>query len=79
MLIYAVYYVAAAMTHIQNGMIAPGYDWYRFFFAGARSVVIVLPIVIALLLMESVSSYGNGTLLAVSEPVFHGWISERGK
>ena len=48
MLIYAVYYVAAAMTHIQNGMIAPGYDWYRFFFAGARSVVIVLPIVIAL-------------------------------
>ena len=56
MLIYAVYYVAAAMTHIQNGMIAPGYDWYGFFFAGARSVVIVLPIVIAL-------TYGISVLL----------------
>ena len=42
------YYIAAALTHIQNGMIAPGYDWYGFFFAGARSVVIVLPIAIAL-------------------------------
>ena len=48
MLIYAVYYVAAALSHTQNGMIAKGYDWYGFFFAGTRSVVIVVPIIVLL-------------------------------
>ena len=48
MLIYAVYYLAAALSHTQNGMIAKGYDWYGFFFAGTRSVVIVVPIIVLL-------------------------------
>lgn len=46
MLIYAVYYVEEALRHTQNGIIQPGYDWYGFFFAGPRSAVIVVPIVV---------------------------------
>ena len=47
MLIYAVYYLVA-LSHTQNGMIAKGYDWYGFFFAGTRSVGIVVPIIVLL-------------------------------
>lgn len=48
MLLYAVYYVGAAVSHAENGVIAPGYDWYGFFFAGLRSGIFVVPILILL-------------------------------
>ncbi len=46
MAIYAVYYVTVTLTHVRNGVIMPGYDWYGFFFAGASSVIIVVPILV---------------------------------
>ena len=48
MLAYAVFYVASAATHIHDGMIDVGYDWYGFFFAGIQSVVFVVPILVVL-------------------------------
>lgn len=48
MLAYAVFYVASAATHIHDGVIDAGYDWYGFFFAGIQSVVVVVPILVAL-------------------------------
>lgn len=44
--IYSIYYVYETLTHINNGVIQKGYDWYGFFIFGMRSVVIVLPIIL---------------------------------
>ena len=46
--IYAVYYVAVSLAHVQDGKIAPGYDWYGFFFLGLNSW---LPVVLVILLI----------------------------
>ncbi|MGI6221841.1 MAG: hypothetical protein ACOYIP_08285 [Coriobacteriales bacterium] len=46
MLIYAVFYVSITLLHTVNGVIEPGYDWYGFFFAGIRSVVVVVPVIV---------------------------------
>ena len=53
MLIYAVYYVAEAVRHSDNGLIAPGYDWYGFFFNGVKSGVIMVPLLIFITYMIS--------------------------
>ena len=44
--IYSIYYVYETLTHINNGVIQKGYDWYGFFIFGVRSVIIVLPIIL---------------------------------
>jgi len=41
---------------MKDGVIAPGYDWYGFFLLGSRSVIIVLPLIIAV-------TYGISVLL----------------
>ena len=46
MLLYAVYYVGAAVSHSENGVVAKGYDWYGFLAAGVRSAFVVLPLLI---------------------------------
>ena len=46
MLIYAVYYIEESLIHSRDGVILKGYDWYGFFYDGARSVIIVLPVLI---------------------------------
>ncbi|MBR4461242.1 MAG: hypothetical protein IKS51_01475 [Erysipelotrichaceae bacterium] len=43
-LLYAIYYVVEVLTHIENGVIQPGYDWYGFFVLGLKSAIIVLPL-----------------------------------
>ena len=43
-LLYVVYYVVEVLTHIENGVIQPGYDWYGFFVLGLKSAIIVLPV-----------------------------------
>ena len=53
MLIYAVYYVAEAVRHSDSGLIAPGYDWYGFFFNGVKSGVIMVPLLIFITYMIS--------------------------
>lgn len=47
LIIYATYYVTLSMIHMENGIVQPGYDWYGFFFFGIKSVIIILPIIIA--------------------------------
>ena len=44
MLCYAVYYIYEALTHIQDGAVIRGYDWYGFLFTGVKSAVIVIPL-----------------------------------
>jgi len=46
MLCYAVYYIYEALMHIQDGAVIRGYDWYGFLFAGVKSAVIVIPLLI---------------------------------
>lgn len=43
-LLYVIYYVVEVLTHIENGVIQPGYDWYGFFVLGLKSAIIVLPV-----------------------------------
>ena len=56
LVIYAIYYTAEAFTHMENGVIAEGYDWYGFFAFGPNSVAIILPFIIAI-------TYGISVLL----------------
>lgn len=44
--LYAVYYVAVTLAHVENGKILPGYDWYGFFFLGLNSWVIGVPLIL---------------------------------
>lgn len=46
LVLYSIYYVYLAITHIENGKVLPGYDWYGFFFLGIKSVIIILPIIL---------------------------------
>ena len=43
-LLYVIYYVVEVLTHIENGVIQPGYDLYGFFVLGLKSAIIVLPV-----------------------------------
>ena len=43
--LYAVYYVPNCLTHVENGRIAPGYDWYGFFFLGLNSWFFVILVI----------------------------------
>ena len=45
LVIYGIYYVAEALTHMTDGVINKGYDWYGFFVLGVRSAYIVLPLI----------------------------------
>ena len=40
---YGIYYAAAAFTHMENGVIEKGYDWYQLFRLGIASVLLVYP------------------------------------
>ncbi len=46
LVIYGVYYVIEALTHMTGGIINKGYDWYGFFDLGLRSAYIILPLII---------------------------------
>ncbi len=46
MVLYSVFYVSETVKHMENGVIAPGYDWYGFFFLGIKSAYVVLPVLI---------------------------------
>ena len=46
LMIYGIYYVAEAVTHMTNGVIDKGYDWYGFFVPGPKSAFIVLPVIL---------------------------------
>ena len=44
--LYGIFYVSETVRHMEDGVIAKGYDWYGFFFLGIKSAFIVLPILV---------------------------------
>ena len=45
LVIYAVYYLREVFTHMTDGVIQKGYDWYGFFGFGLKSAYIILPLI----------------------------------
>lgn len=46
LVIYAVYYVREVLTHMTDGVIQKGYDWYGFFAFGFKTANIILPLLL---------------------------------
>lgn len=46
--IYSVYYVIAAVTHMDGGKVASGYDWYGFFYFGVPVFFVLMIFMISL-------------------------------
>jgi len=40
---YGIYYAISVLTHMENGVVQKGYDWYKFFQIGTKSLMIVYP------------------------------------
>jgi len=53
LVLYGIYYAAAALTHMENGVIQKGYDWYRFLQFGVKSMIIVYPFFMAFTFLVS--------------------------
>lgn len=43
LVLYGIYYAIATFSHMKNGVIEKGYDWYQFFQLGTQSVLLVYP------------------------------------
>ena len=43
LVLYGIYYAVSVLTHMENGVVQPGYDWYQFFKLGTTSMLIVYP------------------------------------
>ena len=41
--LYGIYYAVSVLTHMENGAVQKGYDWYKFFQFGVKSILIVYP------------------------------------
>lgn len=46
LVIYAIYYVREVLTHMKDGVIQKGYDWYGFFAFGFKAANIILPLIL---------------------------------
>ena len=60
-LLYVIYYVVEVLTHIENGVILPGYDWYGFFVLGLKSAIIVLPVFVLFTWLVCLGLYKSGS------------------
>jgi hypothetical protein len=60
-LLYVIYYVVEVLTHIENGVIQPGYDWYGFFVLGLKSAIIVLPVFVLFTYLVCLGLYKSGS------------------
>ena len=45
MVVYAVFYIANVLVHIENGEVLKEYDWYGFLMGGLWTIVIVIPVI----------------------------------
>ena len=43
LVLYGIYYAIATFSHMKNGVVEKGYDWYQFFKFGTKSVLLVYP------------------------------------
>lgn len=55
-IIYAIYYSTNVIVHIENGKVAPEYDWYWFVQGGLWQIFIVVPLILGI-------TYGISVLL----------------
>ena len=55
-LIYAIYYSTNVLAHLENGKVAPEYDWYWFVQGGLWQIFIVVPVILG-------ATYGISVLL----------------
>ena len=46
MIIYAVFYIINALTHVENGKVSLDYDWYGFLRNGVNSIIYVIPVML---------------------------------
>lgn len=53
LVLYGIYYAFSVYSHMDNGVIENGYDWYRLFSLGASSVLLVYPFFAAFTLLLS--------------------------
>ena len=44
LVLYGIYYAVSTFSHMENGVIEKGYDWYQLFKLGISSVLVVYPI-----------------------------------
>ena len=43
LVLYGIYYAIATFSHMKDGVVEKGYDWYQFFKFGTKSVLLVYP------------------------------------
>ena len=53
LVLYGIYYAISVYSHMENGVIENGYDWYKLFSLGTASVLLVYPFFAALTLLLS--------------------------
>lgn len=46
--LYSIFYATNVISHINNGMVSPKYDWYWFVQNGIWTMVFVIPIIVSL-------------------------------
>ena len=51
LLLYSVYYLGEALTHVTDGKIDPGYDWYGMLKGGPAAAWILVPSMVAIMLL----------------------------
>lgn len=56
-IIYALFYTTNVLIHTKNGKISPIYDWYWFVQNGVKNTIIVLPLIILLTYIISLTLY----------------------
>lgn len=48
LVLYGVYYAVVSFSHMENGVIENGYDWYQFFSLGVSGALLVYPVFVVL-------------------------------
>lgn len=56
-IIYALFYTINILIHTKNGKVSPIYDWYWFVQNGVKNTIIVLPLIILLTYIISLTLY----------------------
>ncbi len=56
--LYAIYYLINVLIHIEDGRVSPLYDWYWFVQGGLWQIVIVMPLILGITYIISLTLWG---------------------
>lgn len=56
-IIYGILYTTNILIHVENGKISPKYDWYWFIQNGVKTAIVVLPLMIVITYIISLTLY----------------------